>query len=287
MAASREGSIQLHLRPLDGTSFTPIPGTEDGRSPFWSPDSRSIAFFTAGRLQRIDVSGGPPRALCDVDGLAYGGSWSPRGDILFAIDSLRAAGTTPGIRLVRDTGGTPAQVTTLDPSRGETGHRSPQFLPDGGSFVFTALGHRTEIRSGSLQNRTTKLLVTDAMLPAFVPPGDSALPAPGERAGRVVRSPEAGGQRDRARHRKPGRWRLLGRRPTRSPSHRRARCCESFNGCRATDGARPRPVNPAPTAPSPCRRAAGAWPSNGVRSQAPPVARTSGCSSSRRACCRA
>ena len=139
--------------------------------PFWSPDSRSIAFFTASRLQRIDVSGGPPRALCEVDGLAYGGSWSPRGDILFAIDSLRAAGRTPGIRHVRDTGGTPAQVTTLDQSRGETGHRSPQFLPDGGSFIFTALGQRTEIRAGSLQNRTTKLLVADAMLPAFVPPG--------------------------------------------------------------------------------------------------------------------
>ena len=240
MAASREGSIQLHLRPLDGTSFTPIPGTEDGRSPFWSPDSRSIAFFTAGRLQRIDVSGGPPRALCDVDGLAYGGSWSPRGDILFAIDSLRAAGTTPGIRLVRDTGGTPAQVTTLDPSRGETGHQSPQFLPDGESFIFTALGHRTEIRSGSLQNRTTKLLVTDAMLPAFVPPGtllflrqESVLavsfdPQRLEVNGteRVIVNQGVGGFSAADRHDRL----LTGGR----------RCCESFNGCRATDGARPR-----------------------------------------------
>ena len=61
----------------DAVAAKPLPGTEGARLPFWSPDSRFIAFFTAGRLLRIDVSGGPPRALCDVDGLAYGGSWEP------------------------------------------------------------------------------------------------------------------------------------------------------------------------------------------------------------------
>ena len=47
---------------------------------------------------------------------------------------------------MRDTGGTPAQVTTLDGHRARPG-TDPQFLPDGERFVFTALGHRTEIRA--------------------------------------------------------------------------------------------------------------------------------------------
>jgi hypothetical protein len=33
---------------------------EDGRYPFWSPDSKTVAFFAEGKLKRIDTAGGLP-----------------------------------------------------------------------------------------------------------------------------------------------------------------------------------------------------------------------------------
>ena len=34
--------------------------------PFWSPDSRSLAFFEEGKLKRADVAGGPAQIICDA-----------------------------------------------------------------------------------------------------------------------------------------------------------------------------------------------------------------------------
>src|SRR6185503_186208 len=45
------GKRQLWIRRLDSLTPEPLPSTDDGTFPFWSPDSRSIAFFAAGRLK--------------------------------------------------------------------------------------------------------------------------------------------------------------------------------------------------------------------------------------------
>ncbi len=50
--------------------------------PFWSPDSRSIAFCADGKLKRTDLSGQPPRMVAEVDRTARGGTWSQSGIIL-------------------------------------------------------------------------------------------------------------------------------------------------------------------------------------------------------------
>src|SRR5207344_1480405 len=42
--ATTEEKTQLWLRPLDSEAAHPLAGTENGTSPFWSPDSRSIGF---------------------------------------------------------------------------------------------------------------------------------------------------------------------------------------------------------------------------------------------------
>jgi eukaryotic-like serine/threonine-protein kinase len=36
-----------------------LAGTEGATFPFWSPDSKSIAFFADGNLKKIEASGGP------------------------------------------------------------------------------------------------------------------------------------------------------------------------------------------------------------------------------------
>src|SRR5215472_934040 len=52
-AAQSEGKTQLWLRPLASLEAQPLSGTEGAAYPFWSPDSRSIGFFAAGKLRKI------------------------------------------------------------------------------------------------------------------------------------------------------------------------------------------------------------------------------------------
>jgi len=117
----------LWLRPLDSSDARPLAETAGGNFPFWSPDSKSLAFFSLnGKLMRIDIDGGPAVELCACPG--SGGSWSGDGVILFA-----AAG---GLRRVSASGGVPEKVTEIDASRRETSHEYPQFLPGGKRFLY-------------------------------------------------------------------------------------------------------------------------------------------------------
>ena len=46
-AANPSGDTQLYLRPLDRFEATPVPGTEGGNGPFFSPNGQWVAFFSA------------------------------------------------------------------------------------------------------------------------------------------------------------------------------------------------------------------------------------------------
>jgi eukaryotic-like serine/threonine-protein kinase len=130
-AATRDGKDLLWIRELDSTAARPLTGTEGANDPFWSPDSRSIAFFAEGKLKRIAASGGPALSLCDaVEG--RGGSWSKNDVIVFAPNSGSPLFRVPA------SGGTAIPVTTLDRSLSENSHRLPWFLPDGHHFLYTA-----------------------------------------------------------------------------------------------------------------------------------------------------
>ena len=118
----------LWLRPLDSLEARPLAGTDGGQYPFWSPDSRSVAFTTGGELKRIDLASGLVRTLARRS--FAGGTWSVDGTILI--------GSVIGpLYSVQADDGTVKQATTL--LERQTSHRWPQFLPDG-RFLFFTLG---------------------------------------------------------------------------------------------------------------------------------------------------
>jgi len=150
-AIDETGKTRLYLRPLNSFSAQPIPGAEAAALPFWSPDSRSIAFFSAGgKLKRVEVSGGEPQTVCEYSN-AGGGAWNRAGDIILAPMNGGALYRVPA------TGGVPTQLTTTDPSR--YAHWVPQFLPDGEHFLFYANGKQpgqSGVYVGSLSDKATQ-----------------------------------------------------------------------------------------------------------------------------------
>ena len=135
VAGSSENAYRIWLRPVGTLVAAPIAGTEQGAFPFWSPDSRFIAFFASGKLKKVAITGGPPTVLCDLNtrGSALGGTWSRDNVILFSSGTVGA-----GLSRVSSAGGIPIGVTRLDPATGESNHRWPYFLPDGRHFIYTA-----------------------------------------------------------------------------------------------------------------------------------------------------
>jgi Tol biopolymer transport system component len=130
-AAAGDGQTRLWLRALDASTAQPLAGTEGATLPFWSPDSRSIAFFAVGKLKRLDIGAGLPRTLADVP-LGQGGTWSQQDVILFSRARISPLYRVPA------TGGEVVQATKF--AAGQTGHRFPQFLPDGKRFLLYASG---------------------------------------------------------------------------------------------------------------------------------------------------
>jgi Tol biopolymer transport system component/predicted Ser/Thr protein kinase len=129
-ARAADGRTQLWIRPLDAATAQPLAGTENAFLPFWSPDSRSIGFFSGGKLKRLDLTGGLPLTLADAPN-SRGGSWSTRDVIVFAqnvgpLQRVAAGGGTP----------MPVMATAHYPDS----NRFPWFLPDGRHFLFETIG---------------------------------------------------------------------------------------------------------------------------------------------------
>jgi eukaryotic-like serine/threonine-protein kinase len=77
----KDGKQQIWIRALDSADIAPLAGTDGAADPFWSPESRFIAFFADSRLKKIERSGGPVQTICDALG-ALGGTWNRNGVIL-------------------------------------------------------------------------------------------------------------------------------------------------------------------------------------------------------------
>ena len=160
--ARTDGKFNLWLRRLGTLGVSQVPGTEDAAYPFWSADSRFVAFFAGGKLKKVQIAGGPPTVLCDVV-QGRGGTWSRDNVIVFGVVN------TPLMR-VSSAGGTPTPAAQLDKGYGETSDRWPQFLPDGRHFLYTAV---TGAAGAAPKPSLVKIGVLDSMEAVTLFPAES------------------------------------------------------------------------------------------------------------------
>ena len=162
-----DGVSRLWLRSLSETRAQPLAGTEGADQPFWSPDSRSIAFFALNSLKRLDLGSGAPQVVApDIN--RGTGTWGAdnvilvtdiRGRALSVLKRLTAAGAT---------------ATALTPLGATKGYFGPSFLPDGRRFLFTAVGEADTagIYLGTLDGTAPTRLAPDVSPSGlYVPPG--------------------------------------------------------------------------------------------------------------------
>jgi Tol biopolymer transport system component len=168
-AADKAGKGGLWLRALDSFDARRLPETDEGYQPFWSPDSRSIAFFAQRKVYRLDVASGERREVCAFVGNVRGGSWSTTGSIIFA-----TGGPSTLMRVAAE-GGKPTPIELP----GAENHRAPvswpSFLPDGRHFLYW-MRTKTDLDGGiylaaiDAQTEGRKLTSADT-LSVFVLPG--------------------------------------------------------------------------------------------------------------------
>ncbi len=167
---SSKGKDSLWVRSFDAVTPQELTGTEgisNTAPPFWSPDGQYLGYFAGGKLKKIKATGGPAEELCDAPG-ARGGSWNQDNVIIFGSAFQNPIFSTSA------TGGKAQPVTTLDPSRKETSHRWPSFLPDGKHFLFLARSgpyHGGELYIGTLGSPERKHLFSTSSAALYAAPG--------------------------------------------------------------------------------------------------------------------
>jgi eukaryotic-like serine/threonine-protein kinase len=190
LATGTDRKRMIWVRSLDSEEARPLLGTEDvGNSVLiWSPDSRTLAFVSGGKLKKIEVAGGPPQPLCDDPMPGPGGAWTSDNRIIF--------GTVGPLQIVSAAGGAPTPLTALDHSRNEFGHASAVMLPDGHHFLYLRLSIPFEnggVYVGSVDSKpeqqSSKRLLPDTTDVVYVPsPGlPHGLPnTPGDSPGLLL-----------------------------------------------------------------------------------------------------
>jgi serine/threonine-protein kinase len=141
VALSRDGRLLAYtgrvlprrpiwIRALNEADGRPIPGTDGGRHPFFSPDGKWLAYFSsfgASSLMKVPLTGGAPTKLCD-NATFQGGSWGDDDRIVFT--------GLDGLMRVAASGGTCEALTTAERQNRGPGHFWPQILPGGKTVLF-------------------------------------------------------------------------------------------------------------------------------------------------------
>jgi Tol biopolymer transport system component len=156
-----DNAINLYVRDLGAEKAVMLSDTKDAQYPFWSHDSRWLAYYVRSQgLMKIPVDGGPPQKVAEATN-GKGGSWNQKNEILFTTDY------NTSIFLAPASGGAARAVTDLAADSGFNSHRHPQFLPDGRHFLYFARGNgrvESEIRHASVDGGEAKVVTRSNLM---------------------------------------------------------------------------------------------------------------------------
>src|SRR5215472_2637277 len=169
VAAGDDRKTQLYLRKLDSFESTPIGNTEDGGSPFISPNGEWLGFFASdGKMKKVLLRGGSPVVLAD-EAFFLGGSWGDDDTVYFT------KSVTSGIYAVPAGGGQPRQVTHPGATADDRFHLWPKALPGNNGIIFTVWTGRSfndaRIEGLSFKTGERKVLVEGGTDGRYLPNG--------------------------------------------------------------------------------------------------------------------
>jgi Tol biopolymer transport system component len=131
-----------------------IPGTEGGRSPFFSSTGAWIGFVSGTSLMKVPSGGGAPTELASVSGFR-GGAWSLDDDYVYYAPSISV-----GLLRVPANGGAPEEITRPAFDGIDDSHLFPIVLPNGDLLFTSCCGDvRTFILEGADPGGTPRPLL--------------------------------------------------------------------------------------------------------------------------------
>jgi serine/threonine-protein kinase len=126
--ASAGGPLRLFVRTLDQLEPRPLVESSLVRTPFFSPDSKWVAFFDGPVLKKVPASGGPPLIVGPSGGGGgFGASWGDDGSIVVGGRQLT---------VIPAAGGEPKALTTADPGGDDASEAFPVVLPQSRGVLF-------------------------------------------------------------------------------------------------------------------------------------------------------
>jgi serine/threonine protein kinase len=175
-ASGSDGVTRIWVRSLDSLELRSVVDTETNLINifFWAPDSRTLIFQSGDKIRKVDIAGGAPHSLCDAADVMLSGSGNSSGVLLFGSNS------GPVYR-VSSAGGPSSPVTRFEPSRNESYHSDPIFLPDGVHFLYFRHSSTAEYQGvfvGSLdvkpEQQSLQRIQSVEFSPGYVPPRDGS-----------------------------------------------------------------------------------------------------------------
>jgi serine/threonine-protein kinase len=171
--ALNDDDTNLQLRSLDGFEVREVPETANLENPFFSTDSKWVAYFdpVGDAIGKVSLSGGHPTRLpgSHVAGAFRTGVWHPNGSLIVS-SAVVDGKATSGLSTIPESGGEGLELTV--PQGDQVYHYEPCLVPGSDWILYTAETQLDyEVWAVSLATRETKLVVKGAATPQVLASG--------------------------------------------------------------------------------------------------------------------